>query len=244
MMNRTFRMASVWVCFFAAFSLLSLSGCVEHVNTAMNLTNALIAPSTAATVPGGTYYGGADPDAFLARSKASEALIDKSADSLFNAVASKEEQAKIEEMKKKLNETTDDKEKNAIRQQITESEIASIEKASQDKALKKQAKKYDEKKKKQIADSFYNFSLGSMQAALLVPEGTRIATAISGDPTQAIMLAIKISSVWEAVSSLKGIITNTGKVIVALKPVMSAAKIDAQKPTSAAEKPREIEGGI
>jgi hypothetical protein len=187
---------------------------------------------------------GADPDAFLAKAKASEHLIDKSSDSLFKAVASKEEEAKMEEMKQKLHETTDDKEKNTLRQQITESEIATIEKRAKDKELQEQAQHWDEKKKRHVGNSFYNFTLGSLQAATLVPEGTRIANSISNNPVNAVILAFKLNSVYEALKSLTGIISNTGKVIGAMKPLMSAANIEAKPASVATEAPREIEGGI
>jgi hypothetical protein len=187
---------------------------------------------------------GADPDTFLAKAKVAEALIDKSADSLFKAVASKEEEAKMEEMKMKLNEITDDKEKNALRQQITESEIATIEKRGKDRELQQQAKHWDENKKQHVGNAFYNFSLGSLQAATLVPEGTNIANSISNNPINAVRLVFKLNSVYEALKTLTGIIANTGKVMGAMKPLMSAANIEAKPASVATEKPREIEGGI
>jgi hypothetical protein len=179
----------------------------------------------------------ADPDVFLAKARLSEALIDKSSDSLFKAVASKEEQAKMEEMQKKLNETTDDKEKNALRHQITESEMATIEKQAKDKEVQKQAKKWDENKKKMVANSFFNFSLGALQAAQLVPEGKSIASSISGDPVKAVRLAGKLNAVYESVKSIGGILGNTAKVIGAMKPLMSAANIQVKSPASVTEKP-------
>ena len=187
-------------------------------------------------------YG--DPEDFLRRARSAETLTGRSADLLFKAVASKEEQARVEEMQKKLNETTDDKEKNALRQQITETEMATIEKQSKDKKLQEDAKKWDDRKKKQVGYAFYNLSLGSLQAALLVPEGMKMADAIRSNPANAVRLALKITSVIDCVSSLKGLITNTAKVTTAIKPLMSAADIEAKSPASAAEKPKEIEGGL
>ncbi len=187
---------------------------------------------------------GADPDTFLAKAKVAEGLIDKSSDSLFKAVASKEEEAKMEEMKQKLNETTDDKEKNALRQQITESEIATIEKRGKDRELQEQAKQWDENKKQHVGNAFYNFSLGSLQAATLVPEGTNIANSISNNPVNAVRLVFKLNSVYEALKTLTGIISNTAKVMGAMKPLMSAANIEVKSASVATESPREIEGGI
>ena len=195
------------------------------------------------TIPGITgassssSYG--DPDAFLAKAKNAEALIDKSADSLYKAVASKEEQAKMEELQKKLNETTDDKEKNALRQEITESEMATIGKRAKDKQLQSEAKKWDAQKKEMVSTAFYNFSLGALQAGLLVPEGTNIATSIANNPVNAVRLAFKVTSIWEAVKTIKGILGGTANVIGAMKPMMSAAHIEIKTPSSATEKPKD-----
>ena len=186
----------------------------------------------------------ADPDAFLAKAKKAEVLVDKSSDLLFKSVATKEELAKMEEMQKKLNETTDDKEKNAIRQQIRESETATIEKRAKDKELLAEASKMDEKRKKQIGDAFYNLSLGSLQTSALVPEGTSIANSIQSNPVNAARLAMKVKSVYESVKTLGNLGTNITKVLSAIKPLMSSAKIEAKAPSSAADKPRDIEGGI
>jgi type I site-specific restriction endonuclease len=189
----------------------------------------------------GSGSSGADPDDFLRRAQSAEELTGRSADLLFKAVASKEEQEKMEELQKKLNETTDDKEKNALRHQITESEMATIEKRAADKELQQEAKKWDEKKKKQVSVAMYNLGLGSLQAALLVPEGMRIANSIRSNPVNAVRLAIKLNSVVDALSALNGTISNTAKVTSAMKPLMSAAKIESKAPTSAADTPKDTE---
>jgi septal ring factor EnvC (AmiA/AmiB activator) len=186
----------------------------------------------------------ADPDAFLVKAQRSETLIDKSADSLFKAVASKEEQAKMEELQKKLNETTDDKEKNALRHQITESEMATIEKQAKNKDIQKQAKDYDDKKKTQISNAFYNFSLGALQAALLVPEGQNIAKSIAGNPINAARLAFKLNSIYDSVKSIGGILGNTTKVISAMKPLMSAANIQTKMAVTETDQPVVVVGGL
>jgi len=186
----------------------------------------------------------ADPDAFLDKAQRAEALTDKSVDYLYKAVASKEEQEKMEELRKKLNETTDDKEKNALRHQITESEMATIEKRSKDKQTLEQAKKWDEQKKKYVASSFYNLGLGSLQAAALVPEGASIASSIASNPANAARMAFKLNAVKDSVKSLGGIVSNTAKVTAGLKPLMSAAKIETKSPSSATDSPKDASDQI
>ena len=179
----------------------------------------------------------ADPDVFLAKARNAERLIDRSADSLFRAVASKEEQAKMEELHKKLNETTDDTEKNAIRHQITESEMATIEKRAKEREVLEEAKKWDERKKRQVSRAFYNFSLGALQAALLVPEGNSIANSIANNPVNAVRLALKLNSVYESIKSISGILSGTATVISAIKPLMSEADIEVKSPATATSAP-------
>lgn len=196
---------------------------------------AALSPSTSSS---------ADPDDFLLRARKAEALTGRSADSLFKAVASKEEQAKMEELQKKLNETTDDKEKNALRQQITESELAVIEKKAKDKQVQEDAKKWDEKKKRYVGNAFYNLTLGSLQAALLVPEGAKIVSSIQSNPVNAARLALKLNSVIAAGKSLSGIVTNVANVSGSMKPLMSAANIEAKAPSSATEAPKDASDQI
>jgi hypothetical protein len=178
-----------------------------------------------------------DPDAFLAKVKASEMLVNKSADQLFCLVASKEEQAKVEEQKKKIESTSDAKEKNALIEEKRSSELAVISNAAADKALEAKAKKWDEKKKKLAADSLFNLALGGAMAAELVPQGQNLASSIKTNPT----LLVKVGSLYEAVKSLGGIGIGTVKIVKTLPPVFSAANIDVKLPTSSAETPKPTE---
>jgi hypothetical protein len=115
--------------------------------------------------------------------------------------------------------------------------LATIEKQAKDKEVQAQAKKWDEKKKKHVSNAFYNFSLGALQAGLLVPEGTSIANSIASNPVNAARLGLKLKSVTESVKSIGGILGNTTKVIGAMKPLMSAANIEIKSPATATEKP-------
>lgn len=188
------------------------------------------------SLPSGSASSG-DPDAFLVRAKASETLIGNSSHLLFKAVASKEEQAKQEKMLAKMNEATDPKEKNAQMQLINESESATILKQAADKGLQEEAKNWDAKKKAQITNALYNFSLGALQAGLLVPEGKGLASSIASNPVNAARLAFKLNSVYDSLKSVGGILVNSTKVVGALKPLMLAANIEVKLPTTATEKP-------
>ena len=112
-----------------------------------------------------------DLDTFLARAKLSEELINNSTKAMFNAIASDKEKAQLEEKQKKLNETSDPKEKNAIQRELTESQLAVLEKEAGNKELQKEAATWDDKKKGHVADAFFNYALGALQAGLIVKDG-------------------------------------------------------------------------
>ena len=180
-------------------------------------------------IGGGSSAG--DPDAFLAKAKASELLVNKSADQLFCLIASKEEQARVEEQRQKINATSDEKEKDALTRDLASSECATINKAAADKNLQAEAKNWDAKKKKLAAASLFNLALGGKMAADLVPQGQQMAGAIKSNP----LLLTKVGSLLEAVKSLGGITVGTAKVMTSIPPLFSAADIQVKLPTSSAE---------
>lgn len=184
----------------------------------------------------GTSAPAGDPDAFLVKAKTAEELVNKSSDLLCNLVLSKEEQAKIETLKKKLTETADAKEKNSIAQQIRESQYAAICKAAADKSLAEQAQKWDDKKKQLAVSALFNLALGAKISSDLIPEGQNMGKAIQANP----LLLAKAGALADAVKSLGGIATGTAKVIAAIPPVFTAAKIETKLPTSSSEKPIDV----
>lgn len=191
-------------------------------------------PSIAA-VTGGSSAG--SPDAYLAKAKASEALVNKSAEQLFCLIASKEEQAKAEEMQKKIDATADASEKNALQQEKRSSELATICKLSANEELKAEAKKWDDKKKKMAVASLFNLALGGKMAADLVPEGQTLVKSIQANP----LLLAKVGSLLEAVKTLGGIGTGAAKVMTAIPPVFSAANIEVKLPSSSTEAPQDAD---
>lgn len=183
---------------------------------------------------GGSSKPAGDPDAYLKKSQTSESLVNKSADLLFLLVASKEAQAKAEELQKKIAATTDPKEQKALLQQKQDSALAEISNAAASKNLEAQAKSWDEKKKAQGKAALFNLALGSKMAAELVPEGQDLAKSIKSNP----MMVTKLGSITEAVKSMGGVISGSGKVLTALPPVFKAAKIDVELPKTAMDKPQ------
>ncbi|WP_243375481.1 hypothetical protein [Geotalea sp. SG265] len=191
-------------------------------------------------IGGGAAPAGGDPDAYLVKVKTCETLVNKSADNLFGLVASKEEQAKAEEKRKKLNAATDAKEKEALAQELRDSEIAAINKAAASAQLKAEAEKWDAAKKKLAADSLYNLTLGGLVATSLVPEGQNLTKSLQSNP----MMLTKANSIVASVKSLGGIATGTTNIVKTLPPVFKSAKVEVNLPTSSSAAPVTVSGGI
>jgi hypothetical protein len=187
-------------------------------------------------VAGGGSAADGDLDTFIVRAKLSEELINNSTKAMFNAIASDKEQAQLEAKQKKLNATSDPKEKNAIQREITESQLAIIQKEAGNKELQKEAGAWNAKKKGYVANAFFNYALGALQAGLIVKDGKALVT----NPMNAVKAATKLGEVKDAISSLGGIATGSVTMISSLKTFMSAAKISVKLPTSAKEKPKQV----
>lgn len=99
------------------------------------------------SIAGGGSSGGDDLDTFLVRAKTAEELINNSTKSMFKAIASDKEQAQLEAKQKKLNGTTDPKEKEALQRELTEGiQLAVIKKEAGNEELQKETSKWSDKK--------------------------------------------------------------------------------------------------
>ena len=184
---------------------------------------------------GGKSTPAGDPDAFLAKAKATEALVNRSVDQLAGLLLTKDQKAKIEAEKEAAAKLTDPKEKDAALAKVRDSEVAALQKAKDENKLEARAKQLDGKQKKLAGAALFNLGLGALQAADLVQEGQNLSKSIQSNP----MLAMKAGSILESVKSLGGIVSGTAKVLSFLPPVFSAAKIDALKPAGKDSKPQD-----
>ena len=175
---------------------------------------------------------------FLAKAKATEALVNRSVDQLAGLLLTKDQKAKIEAEKEAAAKLTDPKEKDTKYAAIRDSEGAELAKLQNDGKLEAQVKQLDSKQRKLAGAALFNLGLGALQATSLVQEGQNLSKSIQSNP----MLAMKAGSILESVKSLGGIVSGTTKMLSILPPVFSAAKIDTPKPT-ATSKPA-TDGGI
>lgn len=73
-----------------------------------------------------------------------------------------------------------------------------------------------------------------------MPEGQNLVSSMKSNP----MMATKVGSVLDAVNKIGGIASGGAKVVSALPPVFSAAKIDVKLPTSSSAEPVAMAGGM
>lgn len=193
--------------------------------------------SKMANLGGGSSAAAVDPDAFLEKSEKASQLVNASASLLHQLVASKEEQAKVEAMRQKLAQTSDPKEQAAIKQEIQDSEMATLSSRLKDEQLKEQAQGWDQKKKEQGTAALFNLALGVKMASDLAIEGKGMAASIQSNP----MLLKKAKAILTSVQNLGDIATGAGKVVVALPPVFTAAKITVELPDAQSSTPKNVD---
>lgn len=178
-----------------------------------------------------------DPDVFLKNAGEANAMVNASAAMLFEVVASKEQLAKVEALRQQLASATDPKEKEALQLQICGSQMAGIAERSKDESLQQEAATWEEKKKEKGKAALYNLALGAIKARELVPEGQGIASSLKSNP----MMVTKAKPILQSVDQLSGIVTGAGKVVIAMPPVFSAAKIEVEMPKSSADTPKTLD---
>ncbi len=176
-----------------------------------------------------------DVDAFLKTADEADVLIRQSSDSLFKAVASKEELDAHADKIKAANEIADPKEKEAALKKASDDEQAQLAKV--DFAAKsEQAKKtMDAKQKAQTGAAIYNFTLGMLKDQELLSRGQGIISSISGNPMAITKLA-KVKDVMSSISSQMGNITT---IASGLQKMSSVVKLEAL-PTKSSDQPKPI----
>jgi hypothetical protein len=153
-------------------------------------------------LPGMSKSSGAasvDVDGFLKNAVAAEGLMRSSLDQMIVALASKEQIAQIEALKKQASEKTDAKEKAAIEQEIVKSQTAALNTKDFDKVANEDIKKMDGKQKQKLAGAAFNFTLAVLKDKELVGQSQGVITSLTGNPAN----LGKLGSVKDAAGSLK-----------------------------------------
>lgn len=177
----------------------------------------------------------ADVDGFIKNSKAADELVKKSLDKMSATLANKEEAAKIEALKVQAAAATDPKEKDAIEQKAVKAQAAALNSIDFDKAANEDIKKMDDKQKKNLASSIYNFLIAQLKNKELVTTASNLVKQIGSNP----MLIAKLSAVKDASSSISSQLEVTGQLVTKVPKLFKAVGI-RNPPTKASDVPQEI----
>jgi hypothetical protein len=140
-----------------------------------------------------------DVDGFLKNAMSAEQLMRGSLDQLVASLASKEELAQIDALKKVASEKTDSKEKAVSEQAIIQSQTALLNTKDFDKIANEDAKKMDAKQKKKLAGAAYNFMLAALKDKELIGQSQSVISGLSGNPAN----INKLGTVKDTAGSLK-----------------------------------------
>ena len=172
----------------------------------------------------------ADVDGFL--TAAADSLIRKSSDTLFSAVASKQEIDKYNEDLTAANALTDPKEKDAAIKKAQDDSQAVLAKEDFAKKTDELKKTADAKKKQQVGAAIYNFVLGALKDKELLDRGQGIISSISSNP----MMVTKLGKVKDVVGSISSQMGNVSTIASGIQKMTSVVKLDSL-PTKASDQP-------
>ncbi len=173
-----------------------------------------------------------DVDGFLKSALSAETLMRTSLDQMVSSLASKEEIAKIDELKKQAAEKTDAKEKGAVEQEIIKTEAAMLSAKDFDKLATEDVKKMDANQKKKLAGAAFNFVLAVLKDKELVGQSQNVISSMSSNPAN----LSKLGSIKDVAGSLKTQIELASSLAGKVPKVFSAVGVK-NPPSKASDAP-------
>lgn len=195
----------------------------------LTLGAALCTPAALAFGLGDLVGGGSksaaagDPDVFIKSAQDADTLMNNSVGSLFKALASKKDQAAVEERKKAANTATDPKEKAALQAAVIKSELAAVEEAASVKNFDSDIAKFDANKKANLGASAFNFTLALLKDKDLVEQAQGLISSLSSNP----MNMGKLGAIKDASANLSSQMTAATKLASVMPSIFKAVKMEA-----------------
>lgn len=181
---------------------------------------------------GGSSGASVDVDGFLKNASIAETLMRSSLDQMASSLASKEEIAQIDALKKQASEKTDAKEKGAIEQEIVKSQAALLAAKDFDKIANDDIKKMDAKQKQKLAGAASNFILASLKDKEMVSQSSGVISGLGGNPAN----LSKLGTVKDVAVSLKIQLELAANLITKVPKIFSAVGVK-NPPTKASDAP-------
>lgn len=192
----------------------------------------------AVTGAGGGGLSGGSVDQFIAASKASNTLINKSRVNLALALSTQEERAKIKDQQAQIQKGLDSNDKTAVEQnrEFMTSLDATIKQKANDDQATQQLKSLTADQSQAVAKSLANLGLGLLMQKDQITAGKSMITGISSNPT----LISKLPDVKDAVSTMGDNISGTAGYIGTLPKLFQSAGIKVAMPTDTTSTPVEV----
>jgi hypothetical protein len=194
-------------------------------------------PSLGSLMPGQSSGAAVDVDGFLKNAGVAEALMRTSLDHMATSLATKEEIAQIDALKKQAAEKTDAKEKGAIEQEIAKSQAALLNSRDFDKVANEDVKKMDAKQKQKLAGAATNFVLAVLKDKELLSQSSGVMSGLAGNPAN----ISKLGTVKDAAGSVKNQLELAASLATKVPKVFSAVGVK-NPPTKASDAPVAISG--
>lgn len=194
-------------------------------------------PSLGSLMPGQSSGAAVDVDGFLKNAGVAEALMRTSLDHMATSLATKEEIAQIDALKKQAAEKTDAKEKGAIEQEISKSQAALLNSRDFDKVANEDVKKMDVKQKQKLAGAATNFVLAVLKDKELLSQSSGVLSGLAGNPAN----ISKLGTVKDAAGSVKNQLELAASLATKVPKVFSAVGVK-NPPTKASDAPVAISG--
>jgi len=163
-------------------------------------------------------------------------LLDKSSGALLEAVASKEQVDKINELKKAAAEAKDDKAKKELQVKIETETNAALKAIDYDKAASTLAAEKNAKKVAAVGNAAYNFVLGVLKDKELLETSNSVMDGAKSNPA-----ALKdIGKVKDIVSSVSGQMSSMSAIMTNLPKLAKVAKVELPTSSKAAAKEADL----
>jgi hypothetical protein len=186
--------------------------------------------------PAATQAQAMDPEMFLDNVKVAEALMAQSLDQMVTSLTRKEDRAQIDALKKQADDTTDDKEKGKIGQQISTTETAKLNEQFSSDGFSDKAKAMSSEERKKLASSAFNFLLALLKDEELVGQSSAAINGLLLNPAN----FAKVGVIKDVTASLSHQVTNAGTLALKVPKIFTAVGVE-QPPTKASDAPKVID---
>lgn len=222
----------------ALFSALMLSALAANAPQAQafgigNLTAAI--PGVGGGSSAGAISAG-DIDAFIKTAQDADAMIASASRYIFRAVETKEEIAKQEAAIAAANSIADPAEKQAAVNKIRDDEATAVQKALASNEIQGKLAGMSKDQLKSFGNAAFTYMLGVLKDKQLADGSRALVTGVASNP----VLLPRLAALKDVATSVSAQAVSTAKIGEGLVKLASAGKI-AALPTSAADKPKQVE---